>query len=83
MGLQAWHLLHNECRLYKAANINPEALQEVSLPVFQPPPQQHLRLSFTNIQNTEVLRSTVRVTAIRLVSLDASTSPGKLLAWNN
>ena len=80
MGLQAWHSLHNECRLYKAVNINSEALQEVNLPVLQPPPQWHLQLPVTNIQNTEVLRSTVRVTAIKLVSPDESTSPGKLLA---
>ena len=42
------------------------------MPYRQPPP-------VATIQNTEVLLSTVRVTAIRLVSLDGQLSPGKEL----
>ncbi|KAL0049263.1 hypothetical protein WJX82_009993 [Trebouxia sp. C0006] len=42
----------------------------VLLPSQQPP------LPVTSTQTTEILRSTVRTTAIRLVSLDGSSSPG-------
>lgn len=65
--------------LHKSASvvdIDPQSMREVCPPLFlvhqQLPP-------LANTQNTEVLRSTVRVTAIRLVSLDGSSSPGKKL----
>lgn len=67
------------CRLHKSASvvdIDPQSMREVCPPLFQPLVHQQLP-PLANTQNTEVLRSTVRVTAIRLVSLDGSSSPGK------
>jgi len=61
------------CRLHGSA---PEAStnRTISGPVLLPPQQPPLPVAGT--QTTEILRSTVRTTAIRLVSLDGSSSPG-------